>query len=111
MGPNGECAGSPGTFADNNKQQCDGEIIFYQFRGAVNSLIFSACGAKCTSCEIPNFGVGSTASQRQCTACLPGTFLSQGECVGSCPSGTFVSPKDHSTCIGTFSVAFTFDID
>ena len=110
VGSNGVCAGSGGMIADNIKQECDGET-FYQPHGAVNSLIFLACGAKCTSCGIPNFNVGSLASQRQCTDCLPGFFLSQGQCVGNCPSGTFVSPKDNLTCTGTLSVAFTFDID
>ncbi|KAF9010794.1 insulin-like growth factor binding protein [Cyathus striatus] len=77
---NGVCQGTGGLVADNNKKECD------------------TCGAKCTACQIPNFNVGSTIDQLQCTACLPGSFLSNGTCVASCPTGTFVSPKDNSTC-------------
>lgn len=77
---NGVCEGSNGMIANNNKQECD------------------TCGAKCTACEIPNFSVASIFAQLQCTGCLPGFFLSQGNCVGSCPSGTFLSPQDNLTC-------------
>ncbi|KAK1233363.1 hypothetical protein PQX77_003472 [Marasmius sp. AFHP31] len=76
---NGVCQGTK-LIADNNKNACD------------------ACGAKCTSCAIPNFSVASTVDQLQCTGCLPGSFLSQGKCVESCPQGTFVDPKDNVTC-------------
>ncbi|KNZ75690.1 Proprotein convertase subtilisin/kexin type 5 [Termitomyces sp. J132] len=77
---NGICSGT-NMIADNNKVECD------------------ACDAKCTSCKIPNFTSISTANLVQCTGCLPGFFLSNGSCVESCPSGTFVSPQDHLTCI------------
>ncbi|KAL0566382.1 hypothetical protein V5O48_015635, partial [Marasmius crinis-equi] len=85
---NGGCVGADGNgvcegtklIADNNKKLCD------------------ACGAKCTSCSIPNFTVASTVDQLQCTGCLPGSFLSQGKCVDRCPDGTFVDPKDNTTC-------------
>ncbi|KAF8968267.1 insulin-like growth factor binding protein [Flammula alnicola] len=77
---NGVCQGSNGMIADNNKNECD------------------SCGAKCTSCKIPNFNVASTVNQLQCTGCLPGSVLSQGQCIGSCPTGTFVSPQDNITC-------------
>ncbi|KAL0063058.1 hypothetical protein AAF712_010084 [Marasmius tenuissimus] len=73
---NGVCQGTK-LIADNNKNACD------------------ACGAKCTSCAIPNFSAASTVDQLQCTGCLPGSFLSQGKCVESCPQGTFVDPKDN----------------
>ncbi|EKM56090.1 uncharacterized protein PHACADRAFT_257156 [Phanerochaete carnosa HHB-10118-sp] len=76
---NGVCEGSS-LIADNNKHECD------------------ACPAKCTSCQIPNFNVASTVNQLQCTGCLPGLVLSQGQCVESCPSGTFLSPQDNLTC-------------
>ncbi|KAF7441217.1 hypothetical protein PC9H_001566 [Pleurotus ostreatus] len=75
----GVCQGSK-MIADNNKFECD------------------TCGAKCTTCKIPNFSIASTASQRQCTGCLPGFVLSDGECVASCPTGFFVSPQDNLTC-------------
>lgn len=83
----GVCQGTNGMFADNNKNECD------------------TCGAKCTSCKIPNFSVASTANQLQCTGCLPGFVLSQGKCVESCPAGTFVSPQDNLTCTRMFSSA------
>ena len=70
-----------------------------------------ACGAKCTSCQIPNFSTDSIISQLQCTGCLPGYFLSQGKCVESCPPATFLSPQDNLTCTGTLFVVFAFDID
>ncbi|KAJ7512376.1 TNFR/NGFR cysteine-rich region family protein [Mycena galericulata] len=76
---NGVCAGST-LIADNDKLECD------------------SCGAKCTSCKIPNFSAISTVNQLQCTGCVPGFFLSNGACVASCPSGTFVSPQDNLTC-------------
>ncbi|KAF4578385.1 hypothetical protein EYR36_000192 [Pleurotus pulmonarius] len=75
----GVCEGSS-LIADNNKFECD------------------TCGAKCTNCKIPNFTIASTASQRQCTGCLPGFVLSDGECVASCPTGFFVSSQDNLTC-------------
>ncbi|KAI0303293.1 insulin-like growth factor binding protein [Multifurca ochricompacta] len=76
---NGVCAGSS-MIANNNKHECD------------------SCPAKCTSCGIPNFNVASTINQLQCKGCLPGFVLSNGLCVESCPSGTFLSPRDNLTC-------------
>ncbi|KAF8626282.1 hypothetical protein AX15_004954 [Amanita polypyramis BW_CC] len=78
---NGVCEGANGMIADNNKKECD------------------TCGPHCTSCEIPNFTIASTVNQAQCTGCLPGYLLSKGQCVQSCPEGTFVSPQDNATCI------------
>ncbi|TDL20714.1 growth factor receptor domain-containing protein [Rickenella mellea] len=80
---NGACIGtgqSSFTIADNNKHECD------------------TCPAKCTTCAIPGFNVASTINQLQCTGCLPGFVLSKGQCVQSCPSGTFLSPQDNLTC-------------
>ncbi|TFK34913.1 insulin-like growth factor binding protein [Crucibulum laeve] len=77
----GVCVGSGGFIADNVRQQC------------------STCGAKCTQCELPGFSAGTRISQVQCTKCIPGSVLSQGKCVESCPIGTFVSPQDNLTCI------------
>lgn len=99
----GICQGSS-LIADNNKRECDGKSHCHQICSLfLNSqLIFLrlACGAKCTACQIPNFGVASTVNQKKCTSCLPGSFLSNGTCVGSCPSGTTVSSQDNVTCIG-----------
>ncbi|KIY68785.1 hypothetical protein CYLTODRAFT_489508 [Cylindrobasidium torrendii FP15055 ss-10] len=74
----GVCEGSK-LLADNNKRACD------------------TCGAKCTSCEIPGFSTTSTVDQLKCTGCLAGSFLSNGDCVDSCPSGSFVD-TDNVTC-------------
>ncbi|KAJ7150274.1 hypothetical protein C8R46DRAFT_1008412 [Mycena filopes] len=78
----GGCEGS-NLIADNNKGECD------------------TCGAKCTSCEIASFNVASTVNQLKCTGCLKGTVLSNGQCIDSCPTGTFLSPKDNITCTGS----------
>ncbi|KAJ6520275.1 insulin-like growth factor binding protein [Mycena sanguinolenta] len=75
----GVCEGS-NLIADNNKGECD------------------TCGAKCTSCEIAGFNVASTVNALKCTACLKGTVLSGGQCIDSCPTGTFLSPTDNVTC-------------
>ncbi|KAI0933443.1 hypothetical protein AcV5_005588 [Taiwanofungus camphoratus] len=75
----GVCENS-NLIANNNKHECD------------------SCPLKCTKCQIPNFSVASTINQAQCTGCLPGFVLSKGQCVESCPSGTFLSPQDNLTC-------------
>ncbi|KAI8974261.1 hypothetical protein BD414DRAFT_424620 [Trametes punicea] len=85
---NGNCVGTDGNgvcdgsslVADNNKHECD------------------ACPSKCTTCKYSSFNVASTIDQVQCTGCLPGFVLSQGKCIESCPSGTFLSPQDNVTC-------------
>ncbi|KAI6037038.1 growth factor receptor domain-containing protein [Pisolithus microcarpus] len=84
----GVCQGSS-LIANNNKHECD------------------TCGPKCTSCQIPNFNVASTTNQAQCTGCLPGYVLYQGQCIGSCPSGTFLSPTDNLTCTACDSTCST----
>ncbi|TFK45622.1 hypothetical protein OE88DRAFT_1784054 [Heliocybe sulcata] len=76
---NGVCEGSS-LIANNDKHECD------------------SCPSKCTSCQIPSFSVASTVNQLQCAGCLPGFVLSKGQCVQSCPSGTFLSPTDNLTC-------------
>ena len=85
---NGVCQGS-NLIADNNKHECD------------------SCPSKCTSCQIPNFNVASTIDQVQCTGCLPGFVLSQGKCVESCPTGTFLNPKDNLTCTSKHRAQFS----
>ncbi|KAI9433848.1 hypothetical protein H4582DRAFT_1982896 [Lactarius indigo] len=85
---NGVCAGSS-MIANNNKHECD------------------SCPSKCTSCGIPNFSVASTINQLQCKGCLPGFVLSNGQCVESCPTGTFLSPQDNLTCTACSSQCST----
>ncbi|TEB23598.1 hypothetical protein FA13DRAFT_1797917 [Coprinellus micaceus] len=74
------------------------------------------CGAKCTACRIPNFTEASTVNARQCTECIPGAFLLGGECVDTCPDGTFLSPDFKScqacdssckTCLGSATTCLT----
>ena len=74
------------------------------------------CPAKCTGCKIPGFNVASTVNQLQCTGCLPGFVLSSGQCVQSCPSGTFVDATNNtcekcaascSTCSGSTNFCLT----
>lgn len=74
----GVCPGSV-RIADNVKNICD------------------SCGAKCTACRISNFTEASTIDTRQCTECIPGSFLLGGECVDACPDGTFIS-SDLKSC-------------
>ncbi|KIJ32416.1 hypothetical protein M422DRAFT_35819 [Sphaerobolus stellatus SS14] len=74
----GVCAGTK-LFANTLKKECD------------------SCPAKCTSCNIPNFTGASTPDTVQCTGCLPGFFLSKGQCIPECPSGTFIA-SDGFTC-------------
>jgi len=91
---------SANLIADNNKHECDSTFVQLQCKSMLKLLL--GCPAKCTSCKIPNFNVASTVNQLQCTGCLPGSFLSKGQCVPKCPDGTVVSPQDGFTCIGTF---------
>ncbi|KAL6308652.1 hypothetical protein BKA93DRAFT_523402 [Sparassis latifolia] len=76
---NGVCAGS-NLIANNNKHECD------------------TCPSKCTTCEYTTFNTLSTINQAKCTGCLPGFVLSDGACVESCPTSTFLSPQDNLTC-------------
>ncbi|KAL1681107.1 insulin-like growth factor binding protein [Schizophyllum commune] len=78
-GSNGVCEGTT-LIADNNKGECD------------------TCSSKCTACEIKSFDVASTVDKAVCTGCIPGHFLSDGQCVSSCPDGSFIDPKDNMTC-------------
>ena len=96
---NGVCPNS-NLIADNNKQECDStpSRLRPRLRKTLNVFVsILGCPAKCTGCKIPGFNIGSTVNQLQCTGCLPGFVLSQGACVESCPSGTFVDPTDN-TC-------------
>ncbi|KAI9451551.1 hypothetical protein BJY52DRAFT_1205898 [Lactarius psammicola] len=80
---NGVCAGSS-MIANNNKHECDSE--------------HSVVRRSALLAGFPNFNVASTVNQLQCKGCLPGFVLSNGLCVESCPSGTFLSPQDNLTC-------------
>ena len=102
----GVCIGT-NLIADNNKHECDSTFT-QVFRKSSSTHTTSGCPAKCTSCKIPNFNAASTVNQLQCTGCLPGFFLSQGQCVPQCPGGTFVTPQDNLTCTG-MSPAFEFN--
>ena len=72
-------------------------FLIYGNPNLTPSTSILGCPSKCTGCKIPSFNVASTADQLQCTGCIPGFVLSQGKCVGSCPSGTFLDPT-HNTC-------------
>ncbi len=100
---NGVCAGSS-MIANNNKHECDSEHSADFIRPRPELIGYAGCPSKCTSCGIPNFNVASTINQLQCQGCLPGFVLSNSQCVESCPSGTFLSPKDNLTCTGTLSL-------
>jgi hypothetical protein len=97
----GVCTGTgSGTplIANNAQGACDGsssDFLVLIYKDAERRYII-ACPAKCTECEIPNFSIVSTVSQAQCTACLPGSVLSAGQCLDSCPAGTFIDPSTSS---------------
>ncbi|ORY78467.1 insulin-like growth factor binding protein [Leucosporidium creatinivorum] len=83
-----------GWVFDNSKSECD------------------ALPAKCTAGAIDNFSSTSTRSQLTCSACLAGSYLVDGACVSSCPTGYSVSDdglscvacdSSCSTCSGTTS--------
>ena len=57
----------------------------------------TALPAKCTAGSIPSFGVTSVRSDLRCTACLPGSALSGGTCVGACPTGQFAAAANSSS--------------
>lgn len=101
---NGVCEGGQ-LIADNNKHVCDSESL--EKSDSTFLIILTACGAKCTSCRIPGFSAASTVDQLECTGCLAGSFLSDGACIDSCPTGTFVNPSDNSTCTGMFRLHLT----
>ena len=100
MDSNDVCEGTQ-LVVDNNKQECDSKFDPPAQLFTLNHLLVG-CPAKCTTCGIPYFNVASTINQLQCTGCLPGFVLSNGQCVASCPSGTFLSPSDNLTCTGMF---------
>lgn len=111
---NGVCNGN--MIVNNGKRKmCDSKNLPHlSVRGSLTFIdLLLACPAKCTKCEIPDFDpVTSTINQLQCTDCLPGSFLSNGTCIESCPVGTFPSPRDNVTCTGSLRfVIFAFDID
>ncbi len=103
---NGVCTGSS-MIANNNKHECDSKCLYDLCHSRSDLTGGTGCPSKCTSCGIPNFNVASTINQLQCSGCLPGFVLSNGQCVESCPSGTFLSPKDNLTCTGTFFLHIT----
>ncbi|RGB31212.1 hypothetical protein C1646_671070 [Rhizophagus diaphanus] len=57
------------------------------------------CPSTCTDCNIPNFTLTSTVDdikELQCTQCIPGHFLNEGECVKNCPSGKYANTITNS---------------
>jgi hypothetical protein len=72
-------------------------VLVYENKDLTPSALIQGCPSKCTGCKIPGFTIASTVDQLQCTGCIPGFVLSQGKCVGSCPSGTFLDPTQN-TC-------------
>ncbi|KAI0263732.1 hypothetical protein BC834DRAFT_924820 [Gloeopeniophorella convolvens] len=81
----------------NDRTKCDA-VQSITNTGTQCTTCQLCCPSKCTSCGIPNFSAASTINELQCKGCLPGFVLSNGSCVESCPSGTFLSPQDNLTC-------------
>jgi hypothetical protein len=63
--------------------------------------VCDTCPKGCLSCAIPGFTPFSLVSSAQCTGCLPGLVLNNGQCVSSCPTGSFLG-SDGLTCQSEF---------
>ncbi|KZT11145.1 uncharacterized protein LAESUDRAFT_670810 [Laetiporus sulphureus 93-53] len=85
---NGSCVST------NSDGVCENSVMI----GNNNKFECDSCPAKCTKCEIAGFSAASTTNEATCTDCVAGYVLSDGACVESCPSGTFLSPTDNLTC-------------
>ncbi|KAF9486756.1 hypothetical protein BDN71DRAFT_1437350 [Pleurotus eryngii] len=110
-GANGECACNAGFVKADN-----GTALLTRLRRADGTSVCLACKSGFTQDAndrtkgthylpsrqlrewIPEFDRASTASKLQCTACIPGSFLSNGQCVDACPAGTAVSSQDNFSC-------------
>ncbi|GAA5958172.1 hypothetical protein JCM3765_002837 [Sporobolomyces pararoseus] len=68
-----------GWVYDNQKKICD------------------ALPSKCSKGGIGSFSSSSTRNQLTCSACIPGSYLVNGDCIDECPIGTTVS-KDGTSC-------------
>ncbi|GAA5993999.1 hypothetical protein JCM11641_004536 [Rhodosporidiobolus odoratus] len=75
-----------------NGTAVNGGFVYDNAKGACDAL-----PAKCTAGGIDSFTSSSTRAQLTCSACLPGSYLVDGTCVTSCPSGSLVS-KDGLSC-------------
>lgn len=64
-----------------------------------------ALPAKCTAGSITSFSSSSVWTDIICTACLAGTWLSDGDCVASCPTGS-VGLADSTSCESKQSAGF-----
>lgn len=96
----------PGLLLTTTRKNAKLVLKYVCFVSEITLLIIPIL-QKCTACSIPNFSVASTIDQTQCSACLPGFVLSGGQCVESCPTGTFLDPKDNVTCSNCSSTCGT----
>lgn len=82
--------------ADTARDSCDGARDFPRYV-AVQLMRRTAIPANCTAASIPSFSLTSARTDLRCTACLPGTALSDGSCVSSCSIGQFAASTGNST--------------
>ena len=64
-----------------------------------NSGLCDLCGSTCTACDNVNYLANATAPDVvSCTACTSPLLVSNGNCVPTCPNGTFVAVTSCSAC-------------
>ncbi|CAG8468391.1 4547_t:CDS:2, partial [Scutellospora calospora] len=73
----------------------------------VTKSVCDACPSACLDCSLTNPDISSPTNSVQCSKCLPGFVLDNGNCVKTCSSGKFVNPSDNLTCIACDSSCAT----
>ncbi|CAG8776980.1 7236_t:CDS:2, partial [Dentiscutata heterogama] len=68
------------------------------------------CPSACLDCSLKNPADLTNPSGNggvQCSSCLPGFVLDNGNCVKTCPPGKVVNPNDNLNCIACNSACAT----
>lgn len=101
---------------DGKTGVCDGRSSKLTMNGLAAGWVYDnqkkvcdALPSKCSKGGISSFSSSSTRSQLSCSACIPGSYLVNGECIDECPVGTTVS-KDGLSCQGEFTKFFALSL-